>query len=124
MGFTKANYITSPTSKTKQLLYVGLDGSININLLGLDEDIKSTAISFSAGQMFKMPTTPLSDRKTLTIYPNLYADGNFYVGGPSLTTSNGLPLDSQAYIVIDAGPSVDVWGVSDISGEVRILEVS
>jgi len=124
MSFTKANYIKSQPARSRHLLYVGVDGSIDVNLLGMTEDIKSTAISFSADQLFKMPATPLSSRKTITIYPNLYSDGNFYVGGPSLTTDNGLPLDSQAYITIDAGPSIDVWAISDISGEVRILEVS
>ena len=125
-GYSPGIFVKGPVTEVKKYPYylrVLENGSININLLPLGEKIKSTAVQFSANQIVRIPSAALKNRKSMILYP-IIEDGTFYVGGKDISISNGFPLESGTYFMIDLSDDKDLWGVSNKGGQVRILEVS
>ena len=70
----------------------------------------------------KIPTTPLTSRRSVLILNN--SNNVIYLGHSGVTTVNGYPMNPQDTIKIDISDEVDIYGISTVSGEVRILEGS
>jgi len=122
-GFSKAEYIKGPSRRLERFLFVRGDGSIDVNILALG-DVRSTAVEFGANAAVKLPGTPWPNRNSLTLCPIIDSSGTFYIGGSDVTIDNGLPLSSLEYYSINVGENSDLWGIADVSGEVRILEIA
>lgn len=122
-GFWKAEYIKGPARRLKRFLFIRNDGSIDINVLGLG-NVKSSAVEFNANELVKLPGIPLPKRNSLIIRPIIGSAGTFYVGGEDVSVDNGLPLGNLEYFSIDISENADLWGIADVSGEIRILEIS
>jgi len=69
-----------------------------------------------------LPASPLDSRRALVIHNN--GPDILYVGGSNVTTANGFPLIVNEKIAIDIQGNTNVWvyGVSDGTSDVRILE--
>jgi len=122
-GFWKAEYIKGPARRIKRFLFVRDDGSIDVNVLALG-NVKSTAVEFSVNEAVKLPEMPLPKRNSLILRPIIDSAGTFYVGGEDVSVDNGLPLEDLVYFSIDISENADLWGIADVSGEVRILEIA
>jgi hypothetical protein len=95
---------------------------ININALNgfvqtSDNTVGMTAVTLPQyGQLF--------NRRSLMIYNN--SANTIYIGGSTVTTSNGLPVPSGAYAPsIDAGYDLPIFGVASTNGnDIRCIEIS
>lgn len=80
------------------------------------------AILVPGGTGVALPTTPLENRRALVLHN--VGPGILYIGLVNVTTSDGFPIDVGEKIAIDVQgtPNVTLWGVSDSTSDVRILE--
>lgn len=84
--------------------------------------IKSQAQSVTAAA--KIPSSALDKRVAVLIFNNS-ADGSvLYIGASDVTTSNGMPLYPRASVRIDIEDDIDVYGVSDGTALIRVLETA
>lgn len=67
------------------------------------------------------PANRLRGRRQLTIQ-NLGA-GNLFIGGSNVTTSNGVRVGSGEILTLDVLDIGDIYGVSNATADVRILEL-
>lgn len=82
--------------------------------------ILETAVSVGISAI-KLPTTPLSNRKTLTIQ-NLSAN-MLYIGSSTVLTTTGLQIIPRGSITIRVEDNVDIYGIaSGAASDCRILE--
>jgi len=95
----------------------------NININPLRGDFKTTAVTVTTTPT-ALPTTPLENRRALIVYNN--SSSTIYLGGGSVTASNGLPLEASSYSPpFDAGVRMTLYGiVSSGTANVRVLEIS
>ena len=82
--------------------------------------LKSSSLTLTTqNQAYKCPSSELSDRQVLVIYNA--SDSDIYIGGSDVSTSNGLTLASEKYIVI--GAESGVYAVcGSASKSIRLLE--
>jgi len=101
------------------------DGVIVLNPedFSISIGLRNQAISI-AGAATALPAVPLENRKALVIHN--VGPGILYIGLSTVTTANGLPLAVSEKIAIDCQgtASVTMWGVSDSTSDVRILELA
>jgi hypothetical protein len=95
----------------------------NININPLRGDFKTTAVTVTTTPT-ALPTTPLENRRALIVYNN--SSSTIYLGGSSVTASNGLPLEASSYSPpFDAGAKMTLYGiVNSGTANVRVLEIS
>ena len=95
----------------------------NVNINSLKGVALSTPVSVT-GTATLLPAAPLVNRRSLIVYNN--SAQTLYIGGASVSTSNGLPIAAGTYSPsIDAGILMKVYGiVSGGSADVRVLEIS
>ena len=122
-GFWKAEYIKGPARRLKRFLFVRNNGSIDVNILALG-NVRSIAVEFNVNETVKLPEIPWPTRNSLTLCPIIDSSGTFYVGGPDVTVDSGLPISPLEHYSINIGEDADLWGIADVSGEVRILEIA
>lgn len=95
----------------------------NVSLNPLRGVPLSTAITVGTTAT-ALPSTPLSNRRTLIVYNN-DSSATLYLGGSGVTTASGFPVAAGSYSPpIDAGPNMVVYGVSSGSINIRVFEVS
>ena len=96
------------------------DGTLIIGFF-LRRNIRQSAVTVGVSPTL-IPSVPLARRLSMLIINNGTAP--IYLGYSSVTTSDGFPLYPRAEIRIDIEDSVDVYGISTIPTEVRVLEGS
>ncbi len=71
-----------------------------------------------------LPQSPLEHRRALAIHNN--GPGILYIGNAGVTTANGFPLAANEKIGLDitGNSNVTIYGVSDGTSDVRILELA
>lgn len=99
------------------------DGAIILNPedFSVSIGIRNQSISVAAtGKL--LPTSPLENRRALVLHNN--GPGILYIGTSAVSTSNGFPLAVNEKIGIDimGTPNVAIYGVSDSTSDVRIVE--
>jgi len=96
----------------------------NININPLRGSALSTAVTVTSSAT-ALPTTILDYRRSVMIFNNS-ASTTVYLGGSTVTSTNGFPILAQTYSPsIDAGPKMTVYGITDSgSANVRVFEVS
>jgi len=73
----------------------------NVNINGLDTPTDTFLSLASAGQKYRLPSTELSNRKTLILY-NSSPSFSVWIGGNSLSSGYGIRVFPEEKIVIDA----------------------
>jgi len=82
---------------------------------------RATSIGTSA---VAIPATALTKRKSITVYNN-DSGLTLYLGASAVTTSTGLPVLPGAYVTLELGPTLTIYGiVASGSVDVRSLEKS
>lgn len=97
------------------------EGTDSLLWLGLfiQRSIRSSTVTVATSAT-KIPTTPLANRKVIMII-NI-STSIVYVGGSSVTTSNGWPIYQRAALTLYIEDNIDIYGIAGASAEVRILE--
>lgn len=97
------------------------DGSQVTKIKGLSSPI-STAITLTTlNTAYKLPSSELTNRKTILIY-NI-SDTNVYIGGSTVTTTNGILLSNGEKMAVDC--ESDIYAICGTSGKIiNVLELS
>jgi hypothetical protein len=102
------------------------DGVILLNPENLSVSIglRNQAITVPGGTGIALPATPLENRRALVLHN--VGPGILYIGLSTVTTVDGFPIAVGEKIAIDAQgtPNLAIYGVSDSTCDVRILELS
>jgi len=102
-------------------LAINTDGSIN-TLAGAFSSIangKTTLASANTAQ--DVVGSPLANRKELWLYNN--DNRKMYIGATGVAAASGFPVSPGSYVILKAGPSVDIEYVSaKASHDLRYLE--
>jgi len=96
----------------------------NISINPLRGYFETTVVSVGTS-ITALPQTPLVNRRSMFVY-NSSTSKTLYLGGSSVTTSNGIPVPPESYSPpFDAGPKMQLFGVTT-SGtlSVRVMEMS
>ena len=90
--------------------------SVSIGLLNQAVAVGAIAVA--------LPASPLENRRALVLHN--VGPGILYIGLSSVSTANGFALAVGEKIAIDCQgtPNVTLYGVSDSSSDVRVLEFS
>lgn len=84
-----------------------------------------TQITMSSGVPVKLPTTPLQYRRALSIRNFNSSTGTLYVGFTSgVTVADGFPLDAGESLPMQMNGAIEVWGITDVAVDVRIIELA
>lgn len=97
------------------------DNKLWVGLI-IRRSVKQQAITVG-GTAVKLPTSPLSKRKSLLI--TNYSTGGqiLYLGDSTVSTSDGFPLTPRASILLNIEDDIDVYGIASASGaDIRIFE--
>lgn len=83
--------------------------------------LRSSVVTVGASAT-RLPTEPLEYRRALVIHNNGVA--TIYIGGPSVTVSNGLPIAPGEKIAFDIqnNPNVVVYAIAGSNTNVRLME--
>lgn len=86
--------------------------------------LRQQAITVPGGTGVPLPATPLEYRRALVLHNN--GPGILYIGLINVTTVDGFPIAVNEKIAIDCQgtPNITLYGVSDSSCDVRVLEFS
>ena len=85
----------------------------------IQKTVRQTAVSL--GGVAKLPTTALTNRKSLQIFNN--SGDIIYLGDSTVTALTGLPLYPHASINIQIEDGVDMYGISaGAASDIRLLE--
>jgi|SRR5689334_13522628 len=86
--------------------------------------LRNQAISVPGGTGVALPATPLENRRALVLHNA--GPGTLYIGLVGVTTSDGFPIAVNEKIAIDCQgtPNVTLYGVSDSTCDVRVLELA
>lgn len=97
------------------------DSSDGLLWLGLviQRSIKSSSVTV-ATTATKIPTSPLSKRKTVIIM-NI-STNIIYIGASDVTISTGFPIYPRGVMQIAIEESIDIYGIASGSSAIRILE--
>lgn len=68
----------------------------------------------------KIPTTPLSNRRTLLIENE--SANVVYLGDSTVTTANGFPIYPRQTMQINIEDDIDIYGIASGSSAIRVLE--
>lgn len=84
--------------------------------------LRQQAITVPGGTGVPLPANPLEFRRALVLHNA--GPGTLYIGLANVTTTDGFPIASNEKIAIDCQgtPNVTLYGVSDSSCDVRVLE--
>jgi hypothetical protein len=84
--------------------------------------LRQQAISVPGGTGVALPVTPLEYRRALVLHNS--GPGILYIGLVGVTTGDGFPIAVGEKISIDCQgtPNVTLYGVSDSTSDVRVLE--
>lgn len=100
------------------------DGMVVLNPENFSVSIglRQQAISVPGGTGVALPLTPLENRRALVLHN--FGPGVLYIGLPSVTTADGFPIAVNEKIAIDCQgtPNVTLYGVSESTSDVRVLE--
>lgn len=95
------------------------DGLIWLGLL-IQRSIKSSAVTV-ATTATKIPSSPLSRRKTLLIINS--STSIIYIGASDVTASSGFPIYQRSSIMLNIEDNIDVYGiVASGTAAIRIFE--
>lgn len=102
------------------------DGAIILNPedFSVSVGLRQQAVSVPGGTGVALPQTPLEFRRALVLHN--VGPGILYIGLSNVTTADGFPIAVNEKIAIDCQgtPNVTLWGVSDSTSDVRILELA
>lgn len=86
--------------------------------------IRQQSVSVSSGSAISLPVQPLEYRRSLVLH-NI-GPGTLYLGRVGVTTADGFPIGVGEKIAIDAQgtPNLTIYGVSDSTCDVRVLELA
>ena len=86
--------------------------------------LRNQAISIPGGTGVALPQTPLEYRRALVLHN--FGPGILYVGLVGVTTADGFPILVNEKIAIDCQgtPNITLYGVSDSTSDVRVLELA
>ena len=95
---------------------------------GFHKEYKVTPITMSAGVRAELPTTPLADRKSITVYNHGTSSESLWLGDDSVSdvdaTKSGIPIMGQQYNSADIGRA-PLYGITSTDGLiVKVLEVA
>lgn len=95
----------------------------HISINGLQGSALATAVTVTTSAT-ALPTTALTNRRSLVVYNN--SSVTVFIGGSSVTTSNGMPIAAGTYSpAIDASPGLVIYGiVASSTADMRVLELS
>lgn len=72
----------------------------------------------------QIPPTPLKYRRALAVRNNSTTDVLYISFDPSVSTGNGFPIKPGESLPMDMNAGLQLWGVSNGSADIRILELS
>lgn len=102
------------------------DGVVILNPENLSVSIglRQQALLVPAGTGIALPTVPLEYRRSLVLHNA--GPGTLYLGLVGVTTADGFPIGVGEKIAIDAQgtPNLILYGVSDSTCDVRVLELA
>ena len=101
------------------LLASPLFGQSKVDVISLNNGVISTSVTIGVTAT-KLPTTNLSGRRVIIIV-NI-SSNTVYIGNENVTTANGFAVYSNQAISADIGDAVNIYGISTVASEVRILE--
>jgi len=86
--------------------------------------LRQQAILVPGGTGVALPANPLENRRALVLHNS--GPGILYIGLVGVTTADGFPIAVSEKIAIDCQgtPNVTLYGVSDSSSDVRVLELA
>lgn len=86
--------------------------------------LRQQAIAVPGGTGIPLPAAPLENRRSLVLHN--VGPGILYLGLINVTTSDGFPIAVNEKIAIDCQgtPNITIYGVSDSTCDVRILELA
>jgi hypothetical protein len=95
---------------------------INPENLSVSIGLRNQAILVPGGTGVALPADPLENRRALVLHNA--GPGTLYIGLVGVTTSDGFPIAVNEKIAIDCQgtPNVTLYGVSDSTCDVRVLE--
>jgi len=93
--------------------------------------LDSTGLDFTTGSVTvtttatAIPTTPMSNRKAITVFNMSQSAGEIvYLGNSSVTTATGYPLQPYQGLPFDLGSGAKLYGiVASGTIEVRTMEI-
>lgn len=97
---------------------------INPEDLSVNIGLKTQAISVTTSAV-ALPSVPLEYRRALVIHNN--GSSTLYLGGDAtVTTSTGMPLVTNEKMAFDiaGNPNMTIYGISDGTANVRIMELA
>lgn len=119
-----ANQYPGAHSKNELRTRVG-DGIVVLNPedFSVSIGLRSSTITVGASAT-PLPLSPLEYRRALVVHNN--GSSTIYLGGSTVTTSNGLPLLAGEKIAFDIqnNPNVVVYAIASTSVNVRIMELA
>ena len=84
-----------------------------------------TQLTMSSGVPYSMPSEPIRYRRAVTIKNYNENTGTVYIGFTSgVNSSNGFPLSPQEKLEFNITAAITLWGVSDSTIDVRIIELA
>ncbi len=90
-------------------------------LYGLIIQKRVRASVVSLGAVVKLPTTPITNRKSLMIFNN--STDIIYIGDATVTALTGYPIYPRGQMSIQIEDGVDLYGISaGAASEIRLLE--
>lgn len=86
--------------------------------------LRQQAITVPGGTGIALPSDPLEYRRALVLHN--FGPGILYIGLAAVTTADGFPILVNEKIAFDmqGTPNATVYGISDSTCDVRVLELS
>ena len=99
-----------------------LNGELQISDISNNGGVHGTITVTSSAIEAKVGVSPLSNRKTLTVFNNSNAD--IYFGYSSaVTTATGTPIFKNQFAEFEVGPSTSIWLIAGTAGNnTRVTE--
>jgi hypothetical protein len=73
-----------------------------------------TSTQFSVGTVAIQIVPPLSQSQHIMVHDHEHDQSNeVFIGGPNVTTSNGMHIDITTTTPITLGPNDELWAVAD-----------
>jgi len=96
---------------------------LNFEDLSVSVGLRNQAIAVD-NSIHRLPTSPLENRRAVVIHNS--GPGTLYIGLSDVTTLTGFPIGVNEKIAIDSQgtPNVSIFGISDSTCDVRILELA